>query len=181
MLFLSWFDRRQVNLLTSVHSDTLFAKQVRCKDPANNSLRLVHKPMGIELYTKYMGGVDMLDRPSNPQLGQMVEEIVHVFVGGDLLPIQSPLADVTSSTTAVHKQTSMQTSHWSYQWLFQQCSKGISQASTQVEQKLESRQDKIALCAPADMCQEEDIRQSSSASSVRNQCTAPPASNGTTP
>ena len=59
--------------------------------------------------------------------------------------------------------------------------KDISQASTQVEQKLESRQDKIELCAPTDMCQEEDIRQSSSASSVRNQCTAPPASNGTTP
>ena len=62
LLFVSWFDRRQVNLLTSVHNDRLFAKQVRCKDPANNNLRLVHKPMAIELYTKYMGGVDMLDR-----------------------------------------------------------------------------------------------------------------------
>ena len=61
LLFISWFDRRQVNLLTTVHNDTLFAKQVRCKDPANNNLRLVHKPMAIELYTKYMGGVDMLD------------------------------------------------------------------------------------------------------------------------
>ena len=34
LLFISWFDRRLVNLLTTVHNDTLFAKQVRCKDPA---------------------------------------------------------------------------------------------------------------------------------------------------
>ena len=61
-LFISWFDRRQVNLLTTVHNDRLFPKQVRCKDPAHNNLRLVQKPMAIELYTKYMGGVDMLDR-----------------------------------------------------------------------------------------------------------------------
>ena len=37
-LFISWFDRRQVNLPTTVHNDKLFAKQVRCKDPANNNL-----------------------------------------------------------------------------------------------------------------------------------------------
>ena len=61
-LFISWFDRRQVNLLTTVHNDRLFAKEVRCKDPRNNNRRLVQKPMAIELYTKYMGGVDRLDR-----------------------------------------------------------------------------------------------------------------------
>ena len=61
-LFISWFDRRQVNLLTTVHNDRLFAKEVRCKDPGNNNRRLVQKPVAVELYTKYMGGVDMLDR-----------------------------------------------------------------------------------------------------------------------
>ena len=61
-LFIAWYDRRQVNLLTTVHNDRLFAKEVRCKDPRNNNRRVVQKPMAIELYTKYMGGVDMLDR-----------------------------------------------------------------------------------------------------------------------
>ena len=47
-LFISWFDKRQMNLLTTVHNDKLFPKLVRCKDPQNNSQRLVQKLMAVE-------------------------------------------------------------------------------------------------------------------------------------
>lgn len=61
-LFISWFDKRQVNLITTVHSAAIFEKTVRCKDPQNNNKRRIQKPMAVELYTKSMGGVDRLDR-----------------------------------------------------------------------------------------------------------------------
>ena len=127
-LFISWFDRRQVNLLTTVHNDTLFAKQVRCKDPANNNLRLVHKPMAIELYTKYMGGADMLDRQiwTYLQTHACLKWWKKLFMY--LLEVTycqfKVLVDVTSSTTALHQQTSMQSNPWSTRWLFQQFSCG---------------------------------------------------------
>ena len=55
-LFISWFDRRQVNLMTTVHNQTTFRKTVRCRDPANDNQRQVVKPMAVELYTMGMGG-----------------------------------------------------------------------------------------------------------------------------
>ena len=57
----SWYDKRRVNLLSTVHSDAMFEKHVRCKDTANNS-RTISKPMAVELYTQFMGGVDRHDR-----------------------------------------------------------------------------------------------------------------------
>ena len=61
-LFLSWHDKRQVNLISTVHSATTFVKEVRCKDPDNGNIRRIVKPMAVELCTQHMGGVDRLDR-----------------------------------------------------------------------------------------------------------------------
>ena len=62
LLYISWTDKRQVNTLSSVHSGSVFPKQLRCKpgQSANPSdvYCIVHKPKAIEIYTKRMGGVD---------------------------------------------------------------------------------------------------------------------------
>ena len=62
LLYISWTDKRQVNILSSVHNGSVFRKQVRCKwgqgaNP-NDVYRIVHKPKAIEIYPKRMGGVD---------------------------------------------------------------------------------------------------------------------------
>jgi hypothetical protein len=61
-LYVSWFDKKQVNVMTTIHTDKQVQKTVRVKDPANNNLRTVMKPACIELYNQYMGGVDLLDQ-----------------------------------------------------------------------------------------------------------------------
>ena len=66
LLYISWTDKRQVNILSSVHNESVFRKQVRCKrgqgENPNDVYRIVHKPKAIEIYTKRMGGVDRADQ-----------------------------------------------------------------------------------------------------------------------
>ena len=66
MLLKCWTDKRQVNMLTSVHNSSTFRKKVRCKrgqgENPNDTHRFVDKPKAIELYTKKMGGVDRADQ-----------------------------------------------------------------------------------------------------------------------
>jgi hypothetical protein len=61
LLYISWLDKRQVNLLTTVHNGNTFVKQVRSKFHANY-VRNVECPMSVQLYTNYMGGVDLADQ-----------------------------------------------------------------------------------------------------------------------
>jgi hypothetical protein len=61
MLYLSWYDRRQVNVMTSVHNSAMFTKTVRTRQAPDHQ-RVVEKPMAIELYTKYMQGVNHADQ-----------------------------------------------------------------------------------------------------------------------
>ena len=60
-LFLSWFDKRQVNVMTNVHSSETFHKTVRSKHHPDN-VRHVEKPVAIESYSRNMGGVDRADK-----------------------------------------------------------------------------------------------------------------------
>ena len=65
-LFISWTDKQQVNIITNVHNSSTFQRRTRCKrgqgaNP-NNLFRIVDKPKAIEMYTRYMGGVDRSDQ-----------------------------------------------------------------------------------------------------------------------
>ena len=66
LLYISWTDKGQVNILSSVHNGSVFRKQVQCKrgqgaNP-NDVYHDVCKPKAIEIYTKRMGGVDRADQ-----------------------------------------------------------------------------------------------------------------------
>ena len=66
LLYICWTDKRQVNILISVHNSSTFHKQVRCKrgqgELPNDVHRIVVKPKAVEIYTKKMGGVDRADQ-----------------------------------------------------------------------------------------------------------------------
>ena len=57
---IAWFDKRQVNLATDLHNERMFSKQLRAK--TGDHIRTVEKPVAIELYTRFMGGVDRADQ-----------------------------------------------------------------------------------------------------------------------
>ena len=58
--YISWTDKRQVNLATTIHDDSLFDRQQRQRHQAYTVL--VRKPVAVELYTRFMGGVDRADQ-----------------------------------------------------------------------------------------------------------------------
>lgn len=57
LLYLTWNDKRFVNLLTSVHNSSTFTKVVKSRLHAGHP-REVFYSKAIQLYTMYMGGVD---------------------------------------------------------------------------------------------------------------------------
>ena len=66
LLYICWTDKRQVNILISVHNSSTFRKQVTCKrgqgELPNDVHGIVVKPKAVEIYTKKMGGVDRADQ-----------------------------------------------------------------------------------------------------------------------
>ena len=60
LLFLSRFDKRQVNVITSVHNQSTFEKDVRARGQVEP--RKVEKPVAVECCTRNMGGVDRADQ-----------------------------------------------------------------------------------------------------------------------
>jgi len=61
LLYICWYDRKQVNLISSIHSTLMFTKTVRTKS-TNGHKRDVDKPAAIELYSHFMQGVDRSDQ-----------------------------------------------------------------------------------------------------------------------
>ncbi|CAG5123299.1 unnamed protein product [Candidula unifasciata] len=61
LLYISWCDKRPLNLITTAHDDNTFENHVRSKHHAAN-VRVVTKPCAVESYTRHMGGVDRLDK-----------------------------------------------------------------------------------------------------------------------
>ena len=61
ILYISWFDKRIVNLITSVHNSSTFRKQVKSKRHPGNH-RVVDKPIAIQSYSQHMGGIDRADK-----------------------------------------------------------------------------------------------------------------------
>ena len=61
ILYISWYDKKVVNLITTVHSAITFRKQVRSKRHDDN-VREVDKPCAIQAYSQHMGGIDRADK-----------------------------------------------------------------------------------------------------------------------
>lgn len=61
LLFITWTDKREVNLLTTLHNGSTFRKRVRAKGVPGNH-REVDQPRAIFHYTQFMGGVDLADQ-----------------------------------------------------------------------------------------------------------------------
>ncbi len=59
--YVSWQDKKKVSAVSTVHNDKTFNKTVKDKAAPNHE-REVEKPNLIELYTKYMRGVDLADQ-----------------------------------------------------------------------------------------------------------------------
>ena len=60
-LYISWFDKKQVNLVTTVHNDQVMEKTVRARGQPEHR-RTIQKPCAIQLYTDNMRGVDLIDQ-----------------------------------------------------------------------------------------------------------------------
>ena len=61
LLALKWMDKRAVTMLSSIHDDTLVAKQRRSR-AAQGGTEEVRKPKMVEEYNQYMGGVAKADQ-----------------------------------------------------------------------------------------------------------------------
>ena len=61
VLALKWMDKRPVAMLTTVHDDSVVTKQRRTR-AAQGGVEEVHKPLVVERYNEFMGGVDMGDQ-----------------------------------------------------------------------------------------------------------------------
>ena len=61
LLYICWFDKKQVNLISSIHNTMMFRKTVRTKSTTSHH-REVDKPAAIQLYSQYMQGVDRSDQ-----------------------------------------------------------------------------------------------------------------------
>ncbi len=61
LFFLKWKDKRDVTVLTTLHDDTVITKRRRTAS-VTGGFEEISKPTAIEMYNKYMGGVDKLDQ-----------------------------------------------------------------------------------------------------------------------
>ena len=59
--YISWMDRNLVTLLSTVHTDATFIKRTRSRNAEDGFVER-EKPNAIDLYTKYMRGVDLSDQ-----------------------------------------------------------------------------------------------------------------------
>jgi hypothetical protein len=60
-LYITWHDKRLVNLLTTVHNGSTFTKAIKSRFHENH-YREVYYPKAVQLYSMYMGGVDSADQ-----------------------------------------------------------------------------------------------------------------------
>ena len=61
VMALKWMDKRPIAMLTTVHDDSVVTKQRRTR-AAQNGVEEVQKPVVVERYNEFMGGVDTGDQ-----------------------------------------------------------------------------------------------------------------------
>ena len=75
MMALKWMDKRPVSMLTTIHDDSMTTK-VRRTRRVQGGLEEIRKPVVVEQYNQFMGGVDCSDQLLwlRPQNCEVVEE-----------------------------------------------------------------------------------------------------------
>ena len=68
-LYVTWHDRREVRVLSTIHNSSTFRKTVRSKFHAGY-MRQVDQPKAVFLYSQYMGGVDVSDQQLSYNMSQ---------------------------------------------------------------------------------------------------------------
>ena len=58
---LKWMDKRVVTMLSTFHTDEMMVKRRRTRR-SDTGIEEIAKPVMIEEYNKYMGGVDLSDQ-----------------------------------------------------------------------------------------------------------------------
>ena len=61
ILYIVWFDKRLVSLITTAHNSSTFKKKVKSKKHTGMH-REVDKPVAIQSYSQHMGGIDRADK-----------------------------------------------------------------------------------------------------------------------
>ena len=61
MMALKWMDKRQVCMLTTIHDDSMMTK-IRRTRRAEGGQEEIKKPVVVEQYNRFMGGVDRSDQ-----------------------------------------------------------------------------------------------------------------------
>ena len=62
LLCISWYDKKLVNLLTSVGNCNTVNKRIRDRNGGDDGYREIVKPKSIDEYNKFMGGTDLGDQ-----------------------------------------------------------------------------------------------------------------------
>ena len=60
MMALKWMDKRPVSMLTTIHDDSMTTK-VRRTRRVEGGQEEIKKPVVVEQYNSFMGGIDRLD------------------------------------------------------------------------------------------------------------------------
>lgn len=116
MMFISWFDKRQVNVVSTVHNASTFVKAVRAR--GQNDRREVDKPV---LYAVH--GRCGSRRPRDvvhakyPQDYQMVEKSVHLPTRSKLCEQLDCLEGPAPWSTSEARQISLRNRGWPTGWL----------------------------------------------------------------
>ena len=61
LLYITWKDKRRVNILSTIHNSSTYTKKLRSRFSENHH-RDVDRPKAIGLYSKYMSGGDITDQ-----------------------------------------------------------------------------------------------------------------------
>lgn len=80
---MTWHDKRLVHVLSTVHNGSTYTKKMRSRFYAEtNYVREVDFPRAIQLYTYFMGGVDLADQQTQycVQLHRMLKWWKKVFI-----------------------------------------------------------------------------------------------------
>ena len=75
VMALKWMDKRPVAMLTTVYDDSVVTKQRRTR-AVQGGVEEVHKPVVVEQYNEFMGGVDTGDQLLSLRIFTSYTEVV---------------------------------------------------------------------------------------------------------
>ena len=101
ILHITWFDKRQVHVMSTVHSTETFEKEVRAKHYPD-CRRTVEKPCAIEAYSQHMGGIDGADKQLSHYM--VLHRSAKWWKKGPLLPFRNLLLQCSCRLEAAEEE-----------------------------------------------------------------------------